>query len=54
MCDIIARVESSWKKWRKNSLQLDLEPISFTSHSQYIHGNVENRVGFQLMVLFQM
>ena len=53
MGDIIARVESSWKNWRKNSLQLDLDPKSFTSHRQYMHRNVVNLVGFQLMV-FQM
>ena len=30
--DIIARVVSSWRWWRKNSLQLDFDRISFSSH----------------------
>ena len=35
MHDIITRMKSSWKNWRKNSLQLDLDPTPFTSHRQY-------------------
>ena len=53
MRDIIARVESSWKNWRKK-IQFDLDPTSFSSHRQYMHRNVGNLVGFALMVLFQM
>ena len=40
VCDIVARVESSWKSWRKNSLQLDLDPTSFTLHRQCSHLNL--------------
>ena len=31
--------------WRKNSLQLDLDPTYFILHRQYIHRNVGNLVG---------
>ena len=34
----------------KKSLQLDLDPTSFTSHGQHTHRNVGNLVGFPLMV----
>ena len=60
MCIASARVRdiiaegSSWKKWRKNSLQLDFDPKSFIPHRQYINKNVANLVGFQLMVSFQI
>ena len=43
--ECVTSVESSWKIWRKNSLQLDLDPTSFTIHRQYIHRNVGNLVG---------
>ena len=43
--DIIARVKSSWPNWRKNTLQLDLDLISFTCHRQCIIQNVGNLVG---------
>ena len=51
---------TSMLEWRacgetgeKDSLQLDLDPTSFTSYRQCMHRNVGN-VDFQLMVLFQM
>ena len=44
MRDIITRVESSWKNWRKNYLQLDLDQV-------FIHRHVGTLVGFQLIIL---
>ena len=41
------------KRGEKNSLQLDLDLTSFTSH-RHTHRNVGNIFGFQLMALFQM
>ena len=46
MRDIIARMESSWRNWKKKSFQLDLDTTSFTSHRQNMHRNVGNLVGF--------
>lgn len=35
-----------WKNCRKNSLQLDFDPTSFTPYKQYIHRNVGSLVNF--------
>ena len=44
-----------WKAARNLEKKiLDLDPTSFTSYRQYMHGHKGNIVGLLLMVLFQM
>ena len=52
VCDIIFRMLSSWKTWTKNSLQLDLDPTSFSLHRRCCHFKLFWPLTFRLFSLF--